>query len=267
MSELITTQDVQDLLKVDRTTIYRMIESGQLPAIRVGKQWRFRQPEIARWLTSHSAVAGEDAPHPLAEDAPQPQPVPPVGSGRALSLRELLPMTAAQHIQDGFADALGVTIVTTDMNGGPVTEISNACGYHLALMRNEDALDKCAVVWRQLAASPSIEPRFYPNEMGLLCARGLIRVGSALEGMVIVGGIAPEPWPPQREKLSDIADLFGLEPQYVEGKTDAVFRLEANAQQRALRAAQRVADIFAHLAEERAAHARRLRQIASLTQL
>jgi len=38
MSELLTTHQVQDLLKVDRSTIYRMVEAGRLPAVRVGKQ-------------------------------------------------------------------------------------------------------------------------------------------------------------------------------------------------------------------------------------
>jgi excisionase family DNA binding protein len=48
MSDLLTTNQVQDLLHVDRTTIYRLVESGRLPAIRVGKQWRFSRPEIER---------------------------------------------------------------------------------------------------------------------------------------------------------------------------------------------------------------------------
>ena len=48
MADLLTTNQVQTLLKVDRTTIYRMVEQGRLPAIRVGKQWRFSRPEIER---------------------------------------------------------------------------------------------------------------------------------------------------------------------------------------------------------------------------
>ena len=44
MADLLTTSQVQDRLQVDRTTIYRMIDAGHLPAIRVGKQWRFQAP-------------------------------------------------------------------------------------------------------------------------------------------------------------------------------------------------------------------------------
>ncbi len=265
MADLLTTLQVQDLLKVDRTTIYRMIDSGHLPAFRVGKQWRFKQPDIQRWLVARSAPAlpDKEASEPQsAKGSPENSSVP---RGVPVDLSGLLPIAAAQLIQDAFAEALGITIVTTDMQGLPITDISNACGFHAALLNDPDALNKCAVVWRQLAASPSIDPRLYPNEMGLLCARGLIRVGSALKGMVVVGGIAPDAWPPSHEKLAAIAELFGLSPFFVESNAEAVYRLDRPAQERVLRAVQRVADIFSHLADDRIALAERMRRIASLT--
>lgn len=263
MAELLTTLQVQDLLKVDRTTIYRLIEGGTLPAIRVGKQWRFREPDVARWMVSHASTQSLESGVPAAPERKSPR-----GDGWvAGDLSDILPLAAAQLIQDGFAEALGVTIVTTDLRGVPITAISNACGFHTALMRDPRAMDKCAVVWRQLAASPSLEPRFFPNEMGLLCARGLIRAGAALKGMVVIGGIAPEPWPPAREALTTVAELFGLPTTYVDDHAQAVFRLDGPSQERALRAAQRVADIFSNLADARGEMVARLRDIASLTRL
>ncbi len=263
MADLLTTSQVQDRLQVDRTTIYRMIDAGHLPAIRVGKQWRFQAPDIERWLNAHSAATRDG--EPSLPDAARL-----AGLGSATDpgdLRALLPMATAQEIQNGFAEALGVTLVTTDMRGVPLTEISNACGFQSALMRDPAALQKCALVWRQLAASPSMEPKLYPNEMGLLCARGLIRSGSALLGMVVIGGIAPDPWPPSREGLVAIADLFGLERGFVESNAGAVYRLDRPAQERAVRGAQRIADIFSHLVDDRAAVVRRMRSIESLTRL
>ena len=268
MADLLTTSQVQDRLQVDRTTIYRMIDAGHLPAIRVGKQWRFQAPDIERWLSAHAAATRAGG--PSMPDVVVPQLERPSGIGAATDLtdlRALLPLATAQEIQNGFAEALGVTLVTTDMRGAPLTEISNACGFQSALMRDPTALQKCALVWRQLAASPSMEPKLYPNEMGLLCARGLIRSGSALLGMVVIGGIAPDPWPPSREGLAAIADLFGLERGFVESNAGAVYRLERPAQERALRGAQRIADIFSHLVEDRATILRRMRTIESLTRL
>ena len=38
MSGLLTTQQLQELIRVDRSTIYRMAEDGRLPAVKVGRQ-------------------------------------------------------------------------------------------------------------------------------------------------------------------------------------------------------------------------------------
>ncbi len=48
---LLTTKDVQALINVDKSTIYRMAETGRIPAIKVGRQWRFPADQIERWLT------------------------------------------------------------------------------------------------------------------------------------------------------------------------------------------------------------------------
>lgn len=45
-----TTDEVLDYLKVTPRTIYRLIRSGDLPAIRIGRQWRFRQSDLDAWL-------------------------------------------------------------------------------------------------------------------------------------------------------------------------------------------------------------------------
>ena len=50
MAEMLTAKEVQDLLQVDRSTIYRMAEAGRLPAIKVGKQWRFPADQINNWF-------------------------------------------------------------------------------------------------------------------------------------------------------------------------------------------------------------------------
>ncbi len=49
---LLTTRELQDHLQLDRVTIYRMVKEGELPALRVGGQWRFSAAAIDRWLRS-----------------------------------------------------------------------------------------------------------------------------------------------------------------------------------------------------------------------
>lgn len=48
----LTTDEVQDMLRVDLRTVYRLIKRGELPAIRVGRQWRFRRADVEAWHRS-----------------------------------------------------------------------------------------------------------------------------------------------------------------------------------------------------------------------
>ncbi|HEY3290954.1 MAG TPA: helix-turn-helix domain-containing protein, partial [Anaerolineae bacterium] len=164
MSDLLTTNQVQNRLHVDRTTIYRMVENGQLPAIRVGKQWRFSESEIERWLLSQTAM------RPTSLEVVQPQ-APVITDGSRTDLKQVLPIACVQLIQDAFAEVLGVMMVVTDMKGNPVTNMSNPCGFYTALTRDPQSLAHCLRTWQDLSADPSLAPRFIPSEMGLLCAR------------------------------------------------------------------------------------------------
>jgi excisionase family DNA binding protein len=262
MAELLTTKQVQEMLRVDRTTIYRMVEQGRLPAIRVGKQWRFRGPEIDSWLQGQVM-------EPLASGAdPATTTEGRVNADQARQnqgLHNLLPLACVQLIQDAFADILGVMMVVTDMDGRPVTQLSNPCGLYAALMHGPDALRQCIHTWQQLAVAPALLPRFSPSEMGLLCARGVVRVGSALKGMVVVGGIAPAAWPPSPEECARLAATFGVDRSLVDDNYDAVYHLDSEAQAKTLYAVQRIADIISHIAEDRNALCGRLQAIAALT--
>ena len=53
----LTTDEVLVYLKVTPRTIYRLIRSGELPAMRVGRQWRFRRTDLDAWLARQSRVA------------------------------------------------------------------------------------------------------------------------------------------------------------------------------------------------------------------
>ena len=59
-SPLLTTEEVIDYLRVNARTVYRLIRSGDLPAVRIGHQWRIRRKDLERWLD------GGGASHPPA---------------------------------------------------------------------------------------------------------------------------------------------------------------------------------------------------------
>src|SRR5674476_1186761 len=54
---LLTARQVQTMFGVDRSTVYRMAEDGRLPAIKIGRQWRFRPEEIERLLVASPGAA------------------------------------------------------------------------------------------------------------------------------------------------------------------------------------------------------------------
>jgi excisionase family DNA binding protein len=69
----LTTEEVLEYLQVNLRTVYRLIKAGKIPAVRVGRQWRFRKRDIDTWLdtqrprgaaraASTSAAAGASTP-------------------------------------------------------------------------------------------------------------------------------------------------------------------------------------------------------------
>lgn len=50
---LLSLNEVAQLLSVSRPTVYRLIRSGELPAIRVGERLRFDQADVQSYLERH----------------------------------------------------------------------------------------------------------------------------------------------------------------------------------------------------------------------
>ena len=46
----LTTEEVLGYLKLAPRTIYRLIRAGELPAVRIGRQWRCRRRDLDAWL-------------------------------------------------------------------------------------------------------------------------------------------------------------------------------------------------------------------------
>ncbi len=54
----LTTEEVLAYLQVNLRTVYRLIKAGKIPAVRVGRQWRFRKRDIDAWLDSQRTQGG-----------------------------------------------------------------------------------------------------------------------------------------------------------------------------------------------------------------
>ena len=95
----LTTEKVLEYLQVNLRTVYRLIKAGKIPAVRVGRQWRFRKRDIDGWLDSQRPRGGRAA--AAAPAAPATRPSAGATRPRVLvvddeaSIRDLLAKTLA----------------------------------------------------------------------------------------------------------------------------------------------------------------------------
>jgi excisionase family DNA binding protein len=110
----LTTEEVLEYLQVNLRTVYRLIKAGKIPAVRVGRQWRFRKRDIDAWLDSQrSRSAGPGSASTPALMSPSPPAAARQSKMRVLvvddepSIRELLSKTLAlaEYEVDTAADA------------------------------------------------------------------------------------------------------------------------------------------------------------------
>jgi excisionase family DNA binding protein len=47
---IMTVHDVADYLRLSEAKVYRMAKEGHVPAIRMGKTWRFKRDLIDDWI-------------------------------------------------------------------------------------------------------------------------------------------------------------------------------------------------------------------------
>ena len=57
-ARLLTVNEVADLLRVSRMTVYRLIKQGDVPALKVGRSYRLREQDIHSYLTERYTEVG-----------------------------------------------------------------------------------------------------------------------------------------------------------------------------------------------------------------
>ena len=96
----LTTEEVLEYLQVNLRTVYRLIKAGKIPAVRVGRQWRFRKRDIDAWLDSQRGPRSAARPATATPSAPT-RPAAGAARPRVLvvddeaSIRDLLSKTLA----------------------------------------------------------------------------------------------------------------------------------------------------------------------------
>ncbi|MCP9446270.1 MAG: helix-turn-helix domain-containing protein [Nitrospira sp.] len=53
-SELMTVEETCRYLKITRRTLYRYLRSHQIPAFKLGKEWRFVRLDLEQWIRNRT---------------------------------------------------------------------------------------------------------------------------------------------------------------------------------------------------------------------
>ncbi len=245
MEALLSAKQVQELLNVDRTTIYRMLKDGRLTGVKVGEQWRFSSREVEDLLSlgvSHAA-------------------------GAAPASVSALPLHCVKPIQDVFAEVAEVVSVTTDKDGNPLTRISNLCDFCKLILGSEAGRQACIDSWRRLAEQKNSAPEFTTCHAGLQYTRARIEVGGELIAILVAGQFYVQKPDPndEKERLLALAGKYDIDEGLLK---QAAERISVLDEQKILQLSgwlERVAYTFEQISSERADLMSRLRRIAEMS--
>ena len=59
-NNVFNVNELADYLRVHRSTIYRLLKQGKLPAFRVGSDWRFNRESIDEWRLAQQTANMEN---------------------------------------------------------------------------------------------------------------------------------------------------------------------------------------------------------------
>ena len=241
VEDLLTARQLQDLLKVDRITIYRMLSDGRLTGFKVGGQWRFPRRQIESWLQERQT--SPDTMDELTSDS------------------QALPLHCVQAIQSIYAEALDVAAVTTNPDGTPLTYVSNPCAFCELILSTEEGRRRCAAAWRAPAGQPG---QLHTCHAGLLCASAPVQIGDQWVANFAACQFVAQPL---KAGLSVLAADLRLVESDLQAAAPSIRQAPEPTLARISGLVEQVAVTFGQIGQERLGLVSRLRRIAEITNL
>jgi excisionase family DNA binding protein len=246
MNDLLTTRQVQDILKVDRITIYRMLQDGRLKGMKIGQQWRFSLREVERLLNSH-----------------------PQESSMQTGGDPTFPTHCVQTIQDLFSNVSQISALVTNRQGEPLTAISRSCDFCKLMLESPSGREACQETWKSIAEQTGQGRRHFTCHAGLqYVAAPIIDKGEAA-GVFLSGQFYWQS-PGKREaaeRMRRLANIHHLDENELTTSAASIPVIEpqkhSQVEEWPFSAARAVQSIL----QERILFIERLQQIANLTQL
>jgi excisionase family DNA binding protein len=247
MDNLLTAKQVQDLLNVDRTTIYRMLKDGRLAGVKVGQHWRFATREVNDILAGTTRVFEAEVPLP----------------------KDTLPLHCVQPMQDVFAEVAQVGAVTADKDGNALTRVSNSCDFCKLIMGSDEGRAACNESWRKLVGQEKTSPEFTTCHAGLQYARARIEVQDELIAILIAGQFyVQEPDAhEENQRIRALAQKYRISEDLLLQASKQISTLDVRKVSQISGWLERVASTFEQISSERVNLMGRLRQIAEMSAL
>ncbi len=242
------------MLKVDRTTIYRMLKDGRLHGVKVGSQWRFLSSEI------DTLLHGSPAPPPIAESAPMPPPT---------NKSEGMPVTCLQVVQDVSAEMIDVGAIITDNDGLPITKMSNSCRFCDLVRSTESGRQACINSWYRLSHQPNINPKFATCHAGLQCIRARIEVNDTTTAIFVTGQFYTSTIETavQRRHIKQLAKAHGVSVTALSDAVREIPTLPPAKQKEIVEWLKKLANTFSVIGQERAEMIERFQRIIYISDL
>lgn len=256
MEDLLTTRQLQEILQIDRVTIYRMLEDGRLRGFKVGGQWRFSRHDIEAWLQSHRQSKSLSDAEPGQDTS-------------AATLSDPLPLACIQAIQGIFAEACEVAAITLSTDGTPLTEMSCPCKFCQLILSTPEARRQCLDSWQSFVKRQDSSTQTYRCHAGLQYISEAIKVSEQPAAFILAGQFVTEPFPSdeQRANIKELAYSCGIDPSDLNETAGQVSVRTPEGVARISRLVKRTADTFAEIGRERSLLLKRLQQIAEMTVL
>lgn len=246
MSKLLTTKQLQDLLKIDRITVYRMLNDGRLKGVKVGNQWRFSQNEIDRLLGEESETENS-----YVESIPD------------------FPSGCLEEVQNIFAGIIGIGAVTVTLRGTPLTEPTFSNPFCKMMFSSESGKTSCQNSWRKIALNSTGEPNFQICHAGLSYKRSVIQDDNSPTAWLIAGQYylnLPD-HAKEKERVEELAKKHNIPVDQLIEASLKIPVLKRHQQEQVQEWTPKVAATFQAILCERSDLMSRLQRIAELSSI
>lgn len=249
MDELLTTKQVQDLLKVDRITIYRMLNDGRLKGVKVGNLWRFPRAEINRLVGEPQE--GED-----------------LERSQIIGVNDF-PVECVERLQDVFAGILDVGALTVNLIGDPLTKVAFSNPFCKMMLSTPEGNKACQGSWRKIALRTTGNPAFHVCHAGLCYMRSSVTMNGKPIAWMVTGQFFTSTHQAEKvlDNITQIAARYKLDTEKLEEVARDIPVLKHSQQEKVQEWAPKVSATVQSMLCERLDLVERLEKISEISSI